>query len=402
MRIAIDYTPAMRQGAGIGRYTRGLVAALAELDRDNEVVLLVVGSTSPRTDSSKPQTLAMQPASTAPSAGSYRAPRILREETLPANFRFARAFLPHRLLTILWHRLSLPIPAELFTGPLDLFHSTDFVLPPLRQARGLITVHDLAFLRLPECADPGLRAYLSQAVPRSANLAHHILADSLNTRQDVIDLLKVPAEKISVVPAGVEARFRSVQDQAELSRVRQRYSLSEPFILTLGTLEPRKNLVRLIEAHAKLRQRVPTAPPLVIAGGRGWLYEDILSTAARYPPDAVRLIGFVADEDLPALYTLARAFAFPSLYEGFGLPPLEAMACGTPVVCSNRPSLPEVVGESALLVDAEDTNAWSEALERVLSDRALRCELAERGQNQAQFFTWSQAARTLLSVYEAV
>jgi len=402
MRIAIDYTPAMRQGAGIGRYTRGLVAALAELDRSNEIVLFAVTPVGRGRAVATSQQVGTRPESTAQTAGAGLARGILREDGLPANFSVARVLLPYRLLTILWHRLSVPVPAELFTGPVDLFHSTDFVLPPLRRARGLITVHDLAFLRLPECADPGLRAYLSQAVPRSASRAQHILADSQNTRQDVMDLLKVPAEKVSVVPAGVEERFRPVQDEAELNRVRQRYSLSEPFILSLGTLEPRKNLARLIEAHARLRRRVPAAPMLVIAGGRGWLYEGILSTARRYPADAVRLIGFVADEDLPALYTLARAFAFPSLYEGFGLPPLEAMACGTPVLCSNRPSLPEVVGDAALLADAEDTDAWSDALESVLHDPALRSDLAERGRRQARLFTWNRAARILLSVYEAV
>jgi glycosyltransferase involved in cell wall biosynthesis len=401
MRIAIDYTPAMRQAAGIGRYTRGLVAALAELDRSNEYTLLVVASTRQRPAMPASRTASGGVATQASQGVARHASGILQEDGLPANFRFARVILPHRLLTILWHRLSVPAPAELFTGPVDLFHSTDFVLPPLRRARGLITVHDLTFLRLPECAHPALRAHLSRAVPRSAGLAHHILADSLNTQQDIVDLLGVPVEKISVVPAGVDAHFRPVQDEAVLHRVQRRYALDRPFILTLGTLEPRKNLVRLIEAHARLRERFPAAPTLVIAGGRGWLFEDILSTARQHSEDAVRLIGFVADEDLPALYALARAFAFPSLYEGFGLPPLEAMACGTPVVCSNRPSLPEVVGDAALLVDAQDTDAWTDALERALRDSSLRSDLIERGRRQAQLFTWKRAAQTLLSVYEA-
>ena len=402
MRIAIDYTPAMRQGAGIGRYTRGLVAALAELDRSNEYVLLAVASAGPKTAKASAKAPNSQAGVQAPQARAGLASGTLQKDSLPSNFRLARVVLPLRLLTILWHRLAVPAPAELFTGPVDVFHSTDFVLPPLRRARGLITVHDLAFLRLPECAHPGLRSYLSEAVPRSVRRAYHVLADSANTRQDLLDLLGVPADKISVVPAGVEARFRPVQNEADLNSVRQRYMLDEPFILTLGTLEPRKNLVRLIEAHDRWRQRVPTAPILVIAGGRGWLYDDILSAAERHSDGAVRLIGFVGDEDLPALYTLARAFAFPSLYEGFGLPPLEAMACGTPVVCSDRPSLPEVVGDAALMVDAEDIDAWSDALERVSGDAALRSELTERGLRQAQRFTWNQAAQKLLSVYDAV
>lgn len=398
MRIAIDYTPAMRQGAGIGRYTRGLVAALTRADPDNEYVLLV--GASGRRGIAQSRTQPVGSAQALPGNAPGILPGILQQDALPANFRFARVILPHRLLTILWHRLAVPAPAELFTGPVDLFHSTDFVLPPLRRARGLITVHDLAFLRLPECAHPGLRSYLSRAVPRSVSRAHHVLADSVNTQRDLVELLDVPAGKISVVPAGVESRFRPVNDEAELDRVRRRYLLEEPFILTVSTLEPRKNLVRLIEAHSRLRRRQPAAPALVIAGGRGWLYEDILSAAQRHDDGAVRLIGYVRDVDLPALYSLARAFAFPSLYEGFGLPPLEAMACGTPVACSNRPSLPEVTGEAALLVDAEDIDAWSAALERVSDDAVLRSELTERGLRQARRFTWEQAVQTLLSVYE--
>ncbi len=379
MRIAIDYTPAIRQGAGIGRYTRGLVATLMELDHENEYTLLVIGGRQ--------------------EAGSKR-PIGLHPASLPPNFRIRRLPLPHRLVTIAWHRLRLPLPAELFVGPVDIFHSPDFVLPPLRRARGLITVHDLAFLRVPECADPGLRAYLATAVPRSIARSDRILADSLSTKLDLMELLNVPGKRISIVPAGVEPRFRPIEDEGELERVRRRYSLDEPFILSLGTLEPRKNYVRLIEACAQLRRRLPSAPSLIIAGGHGWLYEDILAAAKRQGNGGVRSLGFVPDEDLPALYTLAELFAFPSLYEGFGLPPLEAMACGTPVVCSNRPSLPETVGDAALMVDAEDIEGLVAAMQRALQDVMLRVELIEKGFAQAKRFTWESAAEKLLAVYE--
>ena len=319
---------------------------------------------------------------------------------LPPNFRLRHIPLPHRLLTILWHRLRLPLPAEVFSGAVDLFHSPDFVLPSLRSARGLITVHDLAFLRVPECADPGLRAYLSQAVPRSLARADHILADSQNTKRDLIELLDVPAGRISVVPAGVEPRFRPIEDEAERQQVRQRYELDKPFILSLGTLEPRKNYARLIEAYARLRRQMPHAPDLIIVGGKGWLYEEIFAAARKWGHGGVRFLGFVPDEDLPALYSLAALFVFPSLYEGFGIPPLEAMACGTPVVCSDRPSLPETANDAALMVDAEDVERLAAAMRRVLEDEALRARLVEKGFAQAQRFTWEKAAQRLLTVYQ--
>ena len=194
-------------------------------------------------------------------------------------------------------------------------------------------------------------------------------------------------------------RFRPIEDEGELERVRRRYSLDEPFILSLGTLEPRKNYVRLIEACAQLRRRLPSAPSLIIAGGHGWLYEDILAAAKRHGNGSVRSLGFVPDEDLPALYTLAELFAFPSLYEGFGLPPLEAMACGTPVVCSNRPSLPETAGDAALMVDAEDIEGLATAMQRALEDEKLRTEMIAKGLAQANRFTWKKAAEKLLDAY---
>lgn len=386
MRIAIDYTPAVQQSAGIGRYTRGLVSALAEVDQDNRYTLLVV---APRGEMA------------AFMAEERSKPfDLLQPRSAPDNFRFRLVSLPSRWLTIIWQRLRLPLPADLLSGAVDIYHCPDFVLPPLRDAAGIITVHDLAFLRVPECADPSLRRYLSAAVPRSLQRAKHVLADSGNTRQDLIELLNVAPKRISVVPAAVDQQFRRVEDPRLLREVRRRYSIDGPYILSTGTLEPRKNLARLIEAHARLRQRFQTAPPLFIAGGRGWLYEDVLESAQREGQDHVRLLGYVPDQHLPSLYSMAELFVFPSLYEGFGLPPLEAMACGTPVVCSNRPSLPEVVGDAALMVDPEDEDALCEAMQNVLVDPSTRQALSRKGLSQAQRFTWTQAAERLLEAYE--
>jgi glycosyltransferase involved in cell wall biosynthesis len=369
VRVAIDYTPAVRQSAGIGRYTRGLVEALAHLDRENEYILFTAG----------------------------RAPA---HREWPSNFSVRSSRIPARWLTVGWHRMRLPLPAEALTGACDLYHSPDFVLPPLKQARGVLTVHDLTFMRLPDCADPGLRVYLDRAVPKAVRAADHVLADSWNTRNDLIDLLQVPPEKVSVVPAGVDAIFSRVEDPEKLDQTRARYGLSQWFIISVGTLEPRKNYARLVSAYALMRRQTGLPHHLVIAGGPGWHYREVYERVqSEGVGEYVHFLGFVPDADLPALYTLADLMVFPSLYEGFGIPPLEAMACGTPVVSSNNSSLPESIGGAAQTVDAEQTNGIADAMARVLGNISLRNRLIELGQLQAAQFTWETAARRLLAAY---
>jgi glycosyltransferase involved in cell wall biosynthesis len=369
VRVAIDYTPAIRQGAGIGRYTRGLVDALTDLDRENQYVLFCAGEMPSR-------------------------------EAWPPNFLIRRSVIPSRWLTAGWHKIGLPIPAELLTGYCDLFHSTDFVLPPLKRARGIVTIHDLSFIRLPGCSDPGLRGYLDKSVPKAVRAAHRVLADSWNTRNDLIDLLQVHPDKVSVVPGAVDTIFSPVDDLARLGQARARYQLPDRFIISVGTLEPRKNYPRLISAYARLRRQTGLPHKLVIVGRPGWLYDDIYkSVRAESVGEQVRFLGFVPDSDLAALYTMADLMVFPSLYEGFGIPPLEAMACGTPVVSSNNSSLPESVGGAALTVSAEDTEAIADAMAQVLEDDRCRARMIELGRQQAAKFTWHAAARSLLAAY---
>lgn len=372
MRIAIDYTPAVYQGAGIGRHTRGLVAALAPLAAHHQVLLLVFGSLRGRTNP---------------------APPSLPTRAVPV---------PNRWLTMGWHRLHLPLPVDWLSGPCDLYHASDFVLPPLRRPRSLLTVHDLSFMTVPDCADAGLRRYLSRAVPASLARADHVLADSHSTRRDLIRLLGVAGDRVTVVYPGVEARFHPHQEAAALDRARRRYALGDgPFILGVGTLEPRKNWPGLIRAWTRLRQVSGLPHRLVIAGGKGWLVDDIFAAAQASPYRAdIVFAGFVDDADLPALYAAADVFAFPSRYEGFGIPVLEAMACGTPVVCADNSSLPEVAGDAALLVRAGDDAALAEALQRLAQDQPLRARLRAAGLAQARAFTWEAAAAALWHAYE--
>jgi glycosyltransferase involved in cell wall biosynthesis len=387
MRIGIDYTSAVHQGAGIGRYTRQLVTALLELDRHNEYVLLVSGRAKTPQDASKPPLV----------------PPLWLDPAKYPNLRVMVLPFSERLWTILWHRLHLPLWVEFFSRALDVFHSPDFALPPVRNARTIVTVHDLSFLRVPQCSYPKLQAYLCQVVPLSVRRANMVLADSECTKSDVIALLEVDAARVKVIYAGVGQEFHPVKDEGRLAAVRARYRLPARFVLGLGTLQPRKNFERLIEAYAQVRQQVGAEIKLVIAGGLGWMYEGIFEKVRELGlQEAVCFPGYVADEDLPALYTMADLFVFPSLYEGFGLPPLEAMACGTPVITSNVSSLPEVVGDAAWMVDPLDVGALAVAMQRLLSDAALRREMIARGLVQARRFTWAQAAKQLLDVYEQV
>ncbi len=372
MRVGFDATPAVTQGAGIGRYTRELLRALAAVDHHNQYRLFYAA---------------------APRAAAHPLP------DLPPNFSARRLPFHDIWLARLWHRAQVPLPANVFTGPIDVFHSPDFTLPPVSpRTRTLLTVHDLSFVRDPDSAVDVLRAYLNRVVPRSVARADHVLADSHATRADLIDLYNTPPEKISVLYSGVNDSFRPVTDPAALAKVRLRYTLGDgPFILAVGTLQPRKNYERLIQAFAQLPH--PDLR-LVIAGGRGWLFDAIFAEVERLGlRERVLFPGFVADSDLPALYTAARVFAYPSLYEGFGLPILEAFACGTPVVTSTASSLPEVAGDAALLVPPTDVDALAAALDQAVIDETLRAGLLHRASMQLKLFSWQKSALQLVETY---
>lgn len=373
MRIGIDFTAALQQRAGIGRFTRELVRAVVAADTVGDYRLVHA-----RTSEAVPPDM----------------PRPLPRVQLPFGSRTA---------AIVWQRLRLPIPVELFSGPLDIFHSPDYVLPPLRRARGLVTVHDLSFVKRPATAPDRLRGYLEKAVPAAVRRASAVLTDSVSSRTDLLEWLDVPPEKVHVVYGGVDARFRPVEDRAELERVREVYGITRPYILSVSTLEPRKNLVHLINAFAAWRARSEAPHQLVLGGGPGWDYEAIYRRAAELDlGDAIVFPGFIDDTYLPTLLSGADVFVYPSLYEGFGLPPLEAMACGTPVIASTAPCLPEVLGNAAVLVDPSDLDALTDALDRVLADAAYRAGLVARGRARAATYTWHGAAMQLLGVYQQV
>jgi glycosyltransferase involved in cell wall biosynthesis len=377
VRIAIDYTAAARQGGGIGRYARELVKAVLREQPPHAFVIM---------------------AATAGLGETWEGRRKALLDLSPGALTLRPIPITDDWMARLWQRLRLPLPADLITGRVDLFYSPDFVLPPLRSGTtSLLTVHDLSFLRHPDTFPPALRRYLEGAVPRSVARADHVLADSQATKDDLVELLGVAPRKVTVLYSGVSPDFSPHGDEDELTRLRERYGVGErPYVLAVGTVQPRKNYVRLMEACDPLAAGEEL--DLVIVGGRAWLAGATLEAAERRP--YVHLLGFTKDGDLPALYRQATLLAFPSVYEGFGLPPLEAMACGTPVVASAASSVPEVVGDAGLLVDPLDVSGWTVALRRAMRDEELRAELRARGLARAAQFTWQRTARRWLGVVD--
>lgn len=373
MRIAFDYTAGIRQGAGVGNYVRNLAAALLRQDTSNFYTFLASG-------------------------------RPTRERPFPqAPNALARSIsIPDRYLNIIWYRWRLPLYATFFSGQADLYHGPDFVLPPLgRRLRKVVTVHDLAFLDYPQYAIASLAAYLLKVVPETIDAADVVCTVSQEVSRTLIKHFHTPARKLVVIPNGVNTYFRRVTDPVLLNATRHKYSLKHPLVLAVSTLEPRKNHAGLIRAFYKAQKEKHGPAMLAIAGGKGWLYEETEQLVQELRLEKkVRFLGRVSDLELITLYSLADVFAFPSFAEGFGVPPLEAMACGAPVVTSNTTSLPEVVGDAALMVDPHDTGALAKAINRIIGDKQLQEDLRRKGNERVTHFTWDRSARRQLLVYQ--
>lgn len=306
----------------------------------------------------------------------------------------------------LWTHLRLSW--EMVREPPDVLFVPSHVLPLLHPRRSVVTVHDLGYHYHPEAHTLSQNLYLRASTRFNAHAAARIIADSEATRQDLARCYGAPSEKVVVVYPGRDESFQPVTDAAKLASVRQQYGLSETYLLYVGTLQPRKNLVRLVQAFAALLQNppepaLPSNLQLALAGQKGWLADEIERSIHELGlTERVALPGYVPDEDLPALLSGATAFCFPSLYEGFGLPVLEAMACRVPVVCANSSSLPEVAGDAALLVDPLSVDDIAAGLFRILTDGDLRHTLVGRGLDQIQRFSWARCAAGVLQVLEEV
>lgn len=353
MRIALDVQSTLGRKTGIGLYTANLLTALRRVAPQHDYVELAWGRTQ-----------------------ELRTDQRLR-----------------------WQQMVVPNRAR--AAHADVLHVPGFDAPWWKPCPVILTVHDLIGMLFPHNLPPVARFYWSRWLPWSVRRADHIIADSEHTRRDIICLMHIPAERIIVIPLGVDASFRPLEDRSLLNALRKKYALPSDIILYLGTLEPRKGLDTLVAAYAALADRVPHA--LVIAGKRGWYTEPLFRQVRELGLEArVHFTDYIPDADMSGLLNLAQVFVFPSRYEGFGLPPLEAMACGTPVIASNASSLPEVVGDAGLQVPPDDVAALARAIQRLIADADLRARLRAAGLARAATFTWEETARRTVEVYEEV
>jgi glycosyltransferase involved in cell wall biosynthesis len=375
-RFALDFTPAVSQTAGVGRYTRDLASSLLALE-PHEIDWVYY---RPRNDEA---------------TVTQRIPAEHRDRVTMVAIP-----LPERWLNVVWHRLRLPVGIERFTGPLSLVHGTDFLVPPSR-APSIATIHDLSFEVVPQFSHPKLSAYLRRAVPVSIRRARHVIAVSCATRDAILDHYDVSPAKVSVIHHG-QSHFPLGDSDRQVLQVRAQFGIRGPYFLTVGTIEPRKNHLTLLTAFRTLLEQHPDCT-LVIAGRPGWLADDIVEAiedAAR-ERSVLHLQG-VSDDALGGLYAGCEAMVYPSWYEGFGLPVIEAMAAGAPVITSDTPALVEVGGDATLTAPAGDSDAFARLMAQVLNDRSLRMGLVERGRRRSAAFDWATSARLHLDLYREV
>jgi glycosyltransferase involved in cell wall biosynthesis len=381
VRVGLDVSLVPGQRVGVGQYAYQLARALGAVDRDTDYRLYPV---------------------------FYH---IVHPQywhaALPAapNMRVAFRHLPPTLVLRLWRRPGAERMKERLLGDVDVVHSTTYCAPRFasRRRRLVVTIYDLTVLTHPEFHLPANVAHCLGGTRRAIERAAALIAISEHTRAELVERLGAPKDLVRVVHCAVDPGLRRVTDPARLAAVRRRYALPEHFALFLGALEPRKNVLRLVEAWAALDPAMRRDVRLVLAGAKGWLNDSIHARVAELGVErSVQVIGYVAEADVAALYSLATVFAYPSLAEGFGLPVVEAMACGTPVLTSDASSLPEVAGDAALCVSPTRVDEIAGGLARLLGDTALRRELARRGLERAARYSWERAARETLAVYRAV
>ncbi len=374
MQIGVDAQTLLEQSAGITYYTRGILGELLKQDRKNYYDLFLF-----RLFPKKP----------------------IFEFGQGKNFSYRyQRFFPYKAFYKL-HKWGINIPLETFFGPHDLYFFPNFVAYPYRTGKSVVVVPDLSFEKVPQWVAGRNVEFLKRFVPSSVSQADRVIAISEFTKKDLAETYGVPEEKIIVAYPGVDRSEFYPRPTSEVEAVRRKYGIKKPYLLYLGTLEPRKNIPAILEAYAGLKEKRDFG--LVLAGKVGWLCEEVFEKIrALGLENEVITTGYVPPEDRPLLLSGAEVFLFPSFFEGFGMPVVEAQACGTPVITSNATSLPEAAGEAAILVDPKSVEELRQALEKVLSSPRLREELRKRGVENAKRFSWSSSASKIISVFDSL
>jgi glycosyltransferase involved in cell wall biosynthesis len=372
MRIGLNAQILSRNDAGVATYARSLIRGLAHIDRRNDYYLFG--------NRGKLEGLVAENITIVPTGRQVQG----------------------RVARILWEQLVLP--RKVRRRRIEVLHYPDHTASLAgRICPTVITIHDLSFLAHPGFFPRAMRTYKALSVRRSTAVADRVIVVSEATKRECMSLLGLAAERLRVVHNGVDPEFRPIEDRPQLETVRRQYRLPDKIILFVGTLEPRKNVVGLLHAFDRLRKRGKWRGKLVLVGGVGWLHQNIFDTIVSLGlSDLVRCAGYVPRRELPALYSQAELLVYPSFCEGFGLPVLEAMACGCPVIAANTSSFPEVVGDAGIMVDPNDIDALTGAMESVLGDEELRSGMRARGLKRAQAFSWDRCAQTTLAVYDEV
>jgi glycosyltransferase involved in cell wall biosynthesis len=369
MRVAIDAIPLVANKTGVGHYTDALAEWLARTHHDHQYELV--------------------------SPFDFTFPN---GHTPPPNLH--KRFTPVQRLFRKWWLVGLPTLLRI--SPFDLFHGTNYCVPVFAPCPTVVTIHDLSLYAQAETHERKNVQRGKRRIPVMARRADMIIAPSEATKREIIQYLRIPAERIRVVYEAAREKMKPLL-AADCAPVLQKYGIEPPYLLYTGTIEPRKNLLKLIRAYNELLHATEHRPHLVLCGGRGWLDEEVFELVAQLKlQPQVKFTGYVPDEDLPALYSACELFVYPSLYEGFGLPPLEAMACGAAVVASNTSSLPEVIGEAGRLVDPQDANALAQTISHLLDDPVQLAHYRRAGLHRAHLFSWERAAHETQAVYDQV
>ena len=369
MRIGFDATALPPHIGGAGNYIVQLIRAFARLSHKHKFVIFAHQS-------------------------GYS--RIATNETESLEWVIVKDKPPYQRL--IWEQTSLSGLAQ--KAGINLLHSPHYTRPLKLSCKSVVTFHDMTFFLMPQMHSRSKRIFFPRMIRYSAKHANAIITDSESTRNDTIRLLDIQSKKVKAIHLGVDESFKKINDQQKLNLVLEKYELPEHFILFVGTLEPRKNLPVLLHALKHLIDKGCTTP-LAIVGSRGWGYDEIFQLVNKLHLEKfVHFTGYVEKQDLPVIYNLASIFVYPSVYEGFGLPPLEAMACGTPAITTNVSSMPEYAGDAGILIPPNDENTLADAMIQLLDDKALRKKLARLGQIQAAKFSWEKTALETLQVYQ--